>query len=99
MQRTVPAPHVDTEPTPQPARPLVVTDDPALLDDLLRLATAAGVEPFVAPTVDAARDRWSAAPLVVVGVEQCGRLASAGLPPRAAVIVAVSADGRAAAPR
>ncbi|MGH8776075.1 MAG: septum site-determining protein Ssd [Jiangellaceae bacterium] len=51
-------------------RPLVVTADEALLDDLLRLAAAAGVEVDVVPDAGAAQARWAAAPLVVVGDDQ-----------------------------
>jgi secretion/DNA translocation related CpaE-like protein len=52
---------------PPPARCLVLTADEALLDDVLRLAAAAGVEVDVAADVGAARSRWPGAPLVVVG--------------------------------
>jgi secretion/DNA translocation related CpaE-like protein len=54
----------------QGARSLVLTADEALLDELLRLAAAAGVEVDVAPDPVAARPRWQAAPLVVVGDDQ-----------------------------
>lgn len=47
-------------------RPLLVSHDTTLLDDLLRLAAAAGVEVHVAPDVDAARAHWRAAPLVIL---------------------------------
>ncbi|MFI6579414.1 septum site-determining protein Ssd [Nocardiopsis sp. NPDC050513] len=57
--------------------PLLVTDDPALLDDLLRLATAAAVEVTVARSAAQARRAWSRAPLVVVGAD----LSRAGTPP------------------
>ena len=53
-----------------PARSLVLTADEALLDDLLRLAAAAGVEVDVAADPAAARSRWQAAPLCVVGDDQ-----------------------------
>lgn len=49
------------------ARPLVVTSDPALLDDLLRLAATAGVELDVAVDAVAARRYWGTAPVVVLG--------------------------------
>lgn len=48
-------------------RPLLVTNDADLLDDLLRLAAAADVEVDVAVDPAAARARWAAAPLVVLG--------------------------------
>src|SRR3712207_8052527 len=45
-------------------RPLIVTADASLLDDLLRLAAAAGVEPEVAADAGAARRSWSTATAV-----------------------------------
>jgi len=47
-------------------RPLIVTSDPVLMDDLLRLSAAAGVEVQVAHDVESARRSWRQAPLVVV---------------------------------
>jgi secretion/DNA translocation related CpaE-like protein len=58
------------QPAQGAARSLVLTADEALLDELLRLAAAAGVEVDVAPDPVAARPRWQAAPLVVVGDDQ-----------------------------
>ena len=49
-------------------RPLIITDDQELLDDLLRVAAAAGVEVDVAHAAAHARPYWTPAPLVVVGV-------------------------------
>jgi len=50
------------------ARPLIVTDDDAMLDDLLRVAAAAGVE--VAHGVDpGARTAWRSAALVLLDAE------------------------------
>ncbi|WWR55258.1 septum site-determining protein Ssd [Streptomyces sp. SCSIO 30461] len=48
---------------------MIVTEDPALLDDLLRLCAAAGVEPQVHHTApeDRGRGGWDSAPLVLVG--------------------------------
>jgi secretion/DNA translocation related CpaE-like protein len=59
------------------ARSLVVTADPDVLDDLLRLAATAGTELEVAADGGTARRSWSAAPLVVVAadaVDSCARL-------------------------
>ena len=50
-------------------RPLIVTQDPILLDDLLRLAAAGSVEVTVAAEPWAARSGWSAAPFVLVGAD------------------------------
>lgn len=76
--------------TPVRARsrlPLVVTADPVLLDDLLRLAAAGGAEVEVAPDPAAARPRWSAAPLVVIGVDQSAGCLRSRLPRRPRVIL------------
>lgn len=67
------------DPSPKVAasvRPLIVTADEDLLDDLLRLAAAAGVDVDVAPDPPTARSRWPAAPLVVVGDDQAAGLAA-----------------------
>lgn len=74
-------------------RPLLVTDDPALLDDLVRLAVAAGVEPCVAATVTAARATWAGAPLVLVGADVVAQVAAAGLPRRPHVVVVTDPAG------
>ena len=50
-----------------PVRPLLVTSDLDLLDELLRLCAAAGVEARVAGDVAAARGPWAVAPVVVLG--------------------------------
>ena len=68
-------------------RPLVVTADGALLDDLLRLAGLRGVELEVAPDVVAARDRWISAPFVLVGADATDACVRARLPLRDSVIV------------
>src|SRR5690606_42040171 len=47
-------------------RPLVVMQDEALLDEVLRLAAAAGCEVEVAPDPPAARGSWLRAPPVLV---------------------------------
>src|SRR6478735_8872169 len=49
--------------------PLLITRDQSLLDELLRLAAAAGVAPDVAGDAGAALRGWGAAPLVLVGAE------------------------------
>jgi secretion/DNA translocation related CpaE-like protein len=57
--------------------PLIVTRDELLLDNLLRLAAAAGVVPEVVPDVSAALRAWAAAPLVLVGIDLAAGLAAA----------------------
>ena len=70
------------DPSVAAPRPLVVCADERLLDELLRLAAAAGVELEVAHDAGAASRSWAAAPLVMVGVELADAVASAGLPRR-----------------
>ncbi|MER5970288.1 septum site-determining protein Ssd [Streptomyces sp. NPDC002055] len=58
----------------QPRRPLIVTEDEALLDDLLRLCAAAGAEAEVSHGVPVQRGSWETAPLVLVGDDAAHRL-------------------------
>ncbi|MGZ4593310.1 MAG: septum site-determining protein Ssd [Kineosporiaceae bacterium] len=68
-------------------RPLLVTADGELLDDLLRLCGAAGVEPDVAHDEAVARQTWSDAPLVVVGCDLAPRLVRARAVRRTGVVL------------
>ncbi|MGP3952816.1 septum site-determining protein Ssd [Streptomyces sp. 7N604] len=61
----------------QQGRPLIVTEDEGLLDDLLRLCAAAGAEPEVSPGLPAGRGSWEGAPLVLVGDDAAHRLRGA----------------------
>lgn len=70
-----------------PDRPLLVTADPDLLDDLLRLCAAAGVEARVAPDVPAARGPWSGAPIVLLGDELSGPALAGRLPRRGDLVL------------
>ncbi len=72
---------------PGPRLPLVVTADPDLLDDLLRLAAAGGTEVDVAPDPAAARVRFAHAPHVLIGADQAAACLRARLPRRTRVIV------------
>jgi len=74
-------------------RPLVVTGDPELLDDLLRLAAAENVETTVASDGVAAQADWSSAPLVVVGSDRVTELSRLRPAPRQAVIIAARRGG------
>jgi secretion/DNA translocation related CpaE-like protein len=67
--------------------PLFVTRDDALLDELLRLAAAAGITPDVAPDGVAALRGWANAPLVLVGADAAGQLATLRPPRRDGVHV------------
>ncbi|GAA4589756.1 hypothetical protein GCM10023194_44800 [Planotetraspora phitsanulokensis] len=68
-------------------RPLAITDDQELLDDLLRVAAAAGVEMDVAHAAGHARPYWTQAPLVVVGGDLADALAAVAPPPRQNVLL------------
>lgn len=68
-------------------RPLVVTADPLVLDDVLRLAATAGAEVDVAADAGAARAGWERAPLVVVGPDAAVGCTRRGLPRRDGVIL------------
>lgn len=57
------------------AAPLFVTRDDTLLDELLRLAAAAGVTPDVARDGAAALRRWAAASLVLLGADLADEVA------------------------
>lgn len=70
-----------------PIRPLFLTADSALLDDLLRLAAAADVDVEVAQAVATARASWSGAPLVLVGADMAKDLARREPPRRPGVVV------------
>jgi len=71
-----------------PAPPLIVTADPALLDELARLAAAAGVVPDVADDVVSALRGWPTAPLVLVGSDLVDAIATADPPRRVGVHIA-----------
>ncbi|WP_017590139.1 septum site-determining protein Ssd [Nocardiopsis ganjiahuensis] len=70
-----------------PQRPLIATADPALLDDLLRLASAAAAEVTIAPGPEQALRAWDRAPLVVVGRDLVRTLRAAEPPPHPRVAV------------
>ena len=77
----------------RPVRPLIITADPRLLDDLLRCAAAAGIEPEVHADPGAARSSWSEAPIVLLGRDLASRAAALGLPRRDdVVLIAVDLD-------
>jgi secretion/DNA translocation related CpaE-like protein len=67
--------------------PLFITRDDTLLDDLLRLAAAAGTTPEVAHDAGTALRAWSAAPLVLVGSDVAEEMARIGPARRAGVHV------------
>lgn len=71
--------------------PLLVTADERLLDELLRLAAAAGSTPEVARDVPAALRAWPRAPLVLVGHDLADALARASPSRREGVFVVLLA--------
>jgi secretion/DNA translocation related CpaE-like protein len=79
-----------------PGRPLVVTANPALLDELLRLAAAAGVEVDVAPDASGARARWATSHIVVVGADRADDCVRHRLPRRRGVVLAAFGEKPAA---
>ena len=72
-----------------PPRPLLITDDPALLDELVRIAAEVRVELDVAADAVAARDRFAAAPYVLVGLGAAAACRRARLPHRPGVVLVV----------
>lgn len=72
---------------PVARRPLLVTDDVDLLDDLLRLSAAAHVETEVASSVRAVTARWTHAPIVIVGADTGAELVGGNLPRRGQVLL------------
>ncbi|SOE00694.1 septum site-determining protein Ssd [Blastococcus haudaquaticus] len=70
-----------------PSRPLVVSTDERLLDDLLRLLATAGAEPELATGGPALRRAHRQAPLVLVGADALGGGVVRALPRRPGVVV------------
>lgn len=68
-------------------RPLLATDDPELLDDLLRLAAAASIEVDVARGPDHALRLWARSPLAVVGTDLSSALRNADPPPHRRLVI------------
>lgn len=73
---------MDTQP-----RPLLATDDPELLEDLLRLAAAASTEVDVARGADHALRLWARSPLAVVGTDLSSALRNADAPPHRRLVI------------
>lgn len=74
-------------------RPLLVSGDADLIDDVLRLAAAAGVEVHLATDPEAARGRWALAPLVLVGADRAEALALARPSRRRDVVLVTRTPG------
>jgi secretion/DNA translocation related CpaE-like protein len=65
--------------------PLIITADQELLDEVLRLAAAAGVVPEVAADVGSSLRSWAVAPVVIVGYDAADALVRLGPRRRPAV--------------
>ena len=68
-------------------RPLVLTADPELLDQLLGMAAAAGVAVDVAVEPATCHPQWTDAPLVLLGVDLAAAVTGAGLASRAGLVL------------
>ncbi|TFV48542.1 septum site-determining protein Ssd [Blastococcus sp. TF02A_35] len=79
-------------PPPQPSRPLVVSRDEDLLDEVLRVLAAAGAEAEVAVGGPALRRAHREAPLVLVGADALGSGGLRSLPRRPGVVVVTAAE-------
>ncbi|WP_222192540.1 septum site-determining protein Ssd [Modestobacter italicus] len=77
---------------PVPARPLVVSTDPLLLDDLLRLLAAAGSTGELTSGGGPLRRAHRDAPLVLLGAEVLGSAAVRALPRRPGLLVVAVGD-------
>jgi len=67
-------------------QPLIITDDKRLLEDLLRIAAAAGVEPSHSAEPPP-RAQWRSAPVVLLDAAKAQRAVAARLPRRPGVVV------------
>jgi secretion/DNA translocation related CpaE-like protein len=74
---------------PTRPRPLVITGDPELLDDLLRLAAAVGADVTASQDAIGAQTAWASAAFVVVGSDCLAELARLRPPPRPGVILVI----------
>ena len=77
---------------PRDRRPLVVSSDEQLVDDLLRLLAAAGAEAELATGGPALRRAHRSAPLVLIGADALATSAVRALPRRAGVVVVSTAE-------
>jgi secretion/DNA translocation related CpaE-like protein len=75
-----------------PARPLVVSADERLLDDLLRVLAAAGAEPELATGGSALRRAHREAPLVLLGADVFDTPVVRALPRRPGVVVVATRE-------
>lgn len=74
-------------------RPLLVTTDDRVLDDVIRLAAARGLALDVAADVGGARQTWPRAPLVLVGADATASMLRSAPPRRRGVVLVGHDDG------
>ena len=72
--------------------PILLSRDHDLLDDVLRLAAVAGLEPLVMASAPDARRWWTTASLVLVGADLLDDAVAVGLPRRPGVVVVTRAE-------
>ena len=77
----------DSAPDSSSLRPLILTGDPHLLDQMLRMAVAVGIEPEVAHDAGAVQRSWRTAPLVLVGSDCAGEVIRRDLPRRPGTVL------------
>lgn len=70
-----------------PNRPVALVEDEALLDEVLKLAAAAGCDIECVPDPAAARPRWGSAPLVILDSAATRDCVDIGLPRRGSVFL------------
>jgi secretion/DNA translocation related CpaE-like protein len=80
------------ETRPSTHRPLLITDDPELIDDVLHLAAAAAVDINIASHNEAGRALWASSPMVLVGGDSLGGLVRRPLARRRDVVVVLRQD-------
>ncbi|MDO8309078.1 MAG: hypothetical protein Q7V58_12075 [Actinomycetota bacterium] len=68
-------------------RPLLISDDTELVDDVLRLSSAHGVDLHLEPDPESARARWPRAPMVLVGADAADAVVAARLARRRDVVL------------
>jgi len=76
-----------TEPRATATRPLLISSDDDVLDAVLRVAAAVGVDVEVANDGATARPSWSGAPLVIVGHDRLTGVVASTMPRRCDVVV------------
>lgn len=80
-------------------RPLVITDDPEVLDDVIRVAAARATEVLVCADDESIQRHWLSAPLVLIGMDRLERVSQMNLQRRARVIVVSHVETNAVAER